>query len=422
MGRVQSTRIGFALALGGLWVSLAGTARADAASDAEAALAKGRAERRAGAVKEATADLRRAAALAPAKSDVGLRATYELARLGIDRREFGQAMAQCRILQQKAGGEALGHACAAEAYLLWRRASEASSEIKKALAKNPQLYEAKVAEGRARLLELRDAEAETLLKEAIAIDGRPVDAHLALADVHALFGKTDAAISDLREVLKRDERSPEASYLLARLLPPGPEAVTLLDTALRERPAFGEALARLAEVEIALGHLDRARAAAQRALATDPEGASMRVVVGRVALAEGKVDGAIAEARAALASIPNLASGKLLLADAYAKQGEIDLAVEAYTAAFGFDHFDPTPLVRASEACRVAGRETSAKAFADKATREFPGWAPAWMALGDVLVAQKDVPGAKQAYEQALLKARGQDAANDARKRLDRLK
>ncbi|MFO0674195.1 MAG: tetratricopeptide repeat protein [Polyangiaceae bacterium] len=422
MGWVQSTRIFTGLAVLAGALSFAGPARADAAGDAEAALAKGRAERRAGATKEATADLRRAVSLSAPKSEVALRATYELARLGIDRREFGQAMAQCRILQQKAGGEALGHACAAEAYLLWRRASEATTEIKKALAKNPRLYEAKVAEGRARLLELRDAEAEAALKEAVAIDPRATDAYLALADVHALFGKTDAAIVDLREVLKLDERSPEASYLLARLLPPSTETVGLLETALRERPAFGEALARLAEVEIALGHLDRARAAAQRALATDPEGASMRVVVGRVALAEGKLDAALSEAKAALSSIPNLASGKLLLADAYAKQGEIDLAVEAYTAAFGFDHFDPTPLVRASEACRAQGRETSAKAFADKATREFPNWGPAWIALGDVLVAQKDASGAKQAYEQALVKARGIDGANEARKRLERLK
>lgn len=424
MGSLRSPRI-FALALAALCIAPAVTeARAEekGGGDAASALEAGRAQRRAGNYKEATIELRRAAALAGNQREVGLRAQYELARTAIDRRDFGQAMAQCRVLMQKAGGDALGHTCAAEAYLLWRRASEANEEIKRALAKEPHLYEAKVAEGRARLLELKDVEAEAALKDAVSIKPDAPDAYLALADLHALFGKTDAALLDLREVLKRDERSADAHYALGRLLPPGPEAATHLEAALKERPAFGEALARLAEVQIAQGQLDQARSSAQRALKTDPNDASMRVVVGRVALAEGKPDVALSEAKAALALMANLASAKLLAADAYVKQNEIDLAVESYQAAFGLDHFDPTPLVRASEACRAQGRETSARAFAEKATHEFPQWSPAWLALGDALVLHKELPQAKQAYEQALLKARGMNEANEARKRLEKLK
>lgn len=421
MGSLRSPRI-FLTALALVLLAPAAAHGEEKGSDAASALDAGRAQRRAGNFKEATAELRRAAALAGGQRDVALRAQYELARTAVDRRDFGQAMAQCRVLMQKAGGEALGHACAAEAYLLWRRASEANEEIKRALAKDPHLYEAKVAEGRARIFELKDAEAEAALKEAVGIKPEAPEAYLALGDLHALFGKTDQALLDLREVLKRDSHSPDANYALGRLLPPGPEAAGYLEAALKERPSFGEALERLAEVQIAQGQLDQARNSAQRALKTDPNDASMRVVVGRVALAEGKPDVALSEAKAALAVLANLASAKLLAADAYAKQNEIDLAVESYTAAFGLDHFDPTPLIRASDACRTQGRETSARAFAEKATREFPQSSPAWVALGDALLTQKETGGARSAYEQALLKARGLGEATEARKRLEKLK
>jgi Tfp pilus assembly protein PilF len=117
----------------------------------------------------------------------------------------------------------------------------------------------------------------------------------------------------------------------------------------------------------------------------------------------------------------NSAHAKLLVADAYAMKKEIDLAVEAYQAAFGFDHTSPTPLVHASVACHDAGRDTSAKAFGEKATKEFPDWAPGWVALGDALVARKENDAAKAAYETAL-KTRGPVDATAVRAKITALK
>lgn len=389
---------------------------------ASVALAVGRAERRAGAYKEAVQDLRRAAGFTSGNRDAALQASYELARISIDRRDFSLAMAQCKSLGQKPSGAALGHACAAEAFLLWRRGSEALAESRRALAIAPRLYEAKVAEGRARVLELSEAEAASVLEDAISIAPERVEARLALAELHALLGRADAAVSDARAALSKDEQSPEAHAMLGRVLPAGPEAAGELEAALKIRPNYSEALARLADVQIAMGQLDRARESAERALKSDPNDASMRIVVGRVALAEAKPEAAHVEAKAALAILPNLASAKLLDADAYAKEHEIDLALESYQAAYGLDRTDPTPLVRASAACRAEGRDTSARAFADKATREFPNYAPGWLALGDALVAQKESAEAKQAYAQAASKARGAVESADARRRIQDLK
>jgi hypothetical protein len=66
--------------------------------------------------------------------------------------------------------------------------------------------------------------------------------------------------------------------------------------------------------------------------------------------------------------------------------------------------------VNAAQACVAAGRLTSAKAFAVRATKEFAEHGPGWVALGDALVADKDATGARSAYESAK-KARGVDAA-----------
>jgi hypothetical protein len=70
--------------------------------------------------------------------------------------------------------------------------------------------------------------------------------------------------------------------------------------------------------------------------------------------------------------------------------------------AWGLDRGDPTPLVHASEACHLGGRDTSARAFGVKATQEFPEWGPGWAALGDALVGQGETRAARDAFARAL--------------------
>lgn len=99
----------------------------------------------------------------------------------------------------------------------------------------------------------------------------------------------------------------------------------------------------------------------------------------------------------------------LLVADAWAKKGDIDLAVEAYQAAFRFSRSDPTPLINGAKACLVAGRVSTAKAFAVVAARDFGSLPMAWTTLGDALAADHDVDGAREAYASAK-KAQAKDA------------
>jgi tetratricopeptide (TPR) repeat protein len=133
-----------------------------------------------------------------------------------------------------------------------------------------------------------------------------------------------------------------------------------------------------------------------------PGSVAALVLQGKVALAEGRNDDALRSGQAAMKIVSNNAAAVLLVADSDARKGDIDLALEAYQAAWGFDHADPTALVHASEACHAAARDTSARAFGAKAAEEFPNWAPGWAALGDALVARGEKPAARDAYRKAL--------------------
>jgi tetratricopeptide (TPR) repeat protein len=375
------------------------------AGDAAAALALGRALRRAGHFGEALGELRRAAALAGSSTDLATQIQWEVARVHMDRHDFGQALTACAALGKLRGAGAEGHACAADSHLVWQRATEALTEAAAALDADPRCYEAKIAEGRAQEFALDLAKSESAFRAALEWRPDGVDAHVGLARVLLKQGKKDQALAELRRAVAIDPNAPDALFDLAQLIAPSAESTTLLERATRERPSFADAWLALGTQDLGAGRVVEAKGAAEAAVRNDPKSVGPHVLLGKVALADNRADDAIKEGNAALKILANSASAKLLIADADAKKGDIDLALEAYQAAWGLDRGDPAPLVRASQACHVAGRDTSARAFAVKATQEFPQWAPGWDALGDALVGQAapgERPLARDAYGKAL--------------------
>ncbi len=371
--------------------------------DATLSLQYGVALRRAGHSSDAAQELRRGASLpGGAQGDTAIMLRFEIARTSIDRRDFHGALPACRAVASVAGGGPASHACMAEDHLLWRRASEALLETAQALANGTKSYEAKVAEGLSYELQVNDAEAEASLRAAISWRPDASDAHVCLGRLLVRTQKNDEGLAELRRAVEVDPYGPEPAYELARALPTTAETASLLEKAVHERPSYPFALLRLAEVDLELGRLPPARLAADAVLKVSPFEPAAYIVSGRVALGEGKPDLALTLGQKALGLLSNSARAKLLVADANAAKGEIDLAVEAYQAAYGLDPGDPTALVHASVACHADGRDTSARAFGDRATHEFPQWGPAWAALGDALAAQGETVRAKTAYETAL--------------------
>jgi tetratricopeptide (TPR) repeat protein len=398
--------IGVGLALTGGIAGSSGAAEPDLAQakarakaqpmDAEAAIAHGRALRRAG--QDAMTELRRAQAIA--KGRTAIDADWEIARTFIAKRDFGAAMSACKSIAKRTGGIAASHVCAAEAHLLWRRGTEAQTELTAASGGSPiDAYFAKVAEGRVRELEAKDAEAEAAYREAVRLAPGRNEALVLLGAMLHRSGQD--GIAPLKQATELEPNDPEAHYELGRALASRTESIAALERAIAIRPAYPEALRVLTDGYLAANRPADAKRTADALLRLSPNDVVAEIVVGRVALADGRPDDALRAGARALKLMPNDAKAKLLVADAYVKKGEIDLALEAYQSASGLDASDPTPLVNATYACLAAKRITSARAFAARAVKDFPNQASAWTAHGDALAADGNAKAARDAYESA---------------------
>jgi tetratricopeptide (TPR) repeat protein len=381
-------------------------------SDADASLALGRALRRAGHFAEALTELRRGLSLAGGRSGPGATSLrYEVARVYMDDHRFRDALGACQPL----GKTALAHACAAEAHMVRRRATEALPEAELALQQDPQLYEARVVQAEAQWLEGSMDEAETGLRAAIAAEPKRIEARLLLGDLYVAQGKRGPALESLQAARSADPDDPDAAFAVGSALGPTNDGAAALEAAVAGRPSFGAAWARLADARLAQGRTAEAEKAAQTALKLDPKQADWHASLARVYEKQKRYAEALTEAHASLKILPNSASAKLVEADVYAAQGDIDMALEAYQASFGLARSDPTPLVHAANACLASSRETSAKAFAERSTQMFPEFGPGWVALGDVLVKGNERAAARRAYETALSRE-SVDAAEVRRK------
>jgi tetratricopeptide (TPR) repeat protein len=374
-------------------------ARAKAAVEPEAALEVARALRRAGLLPEATHVVQRAFGKARG-NDVVAELRLELARIYIAQRQQKKAVRECEQIKKLAPQrQAL---CMAEAELLNRRGSAALPAAEEALRESPGDYDAKVAKGRALHMLGRPEEAEAALRGAIqASPGRP-EAYRFLGELLASQQKVPAGLTALRDGRKAAPTDPDVLALLGQWLPPGPEARAALEEALKARPSFASARARYGEVLLALGELDGAGKALEEALKSDARQADWHAALGEVHVARGAHDLALKSALTALKIVANHGPAKLVEAKALAGKGDIDVATRAFEEAAGFLRMTPHALVAAAAACIKGGRLTTAKAFATKATEDFPKSALAWEALGDVSAALREGPEAKMAYDKAL--------------------
>lgn len=149
--------------------------------DAAASMTYGRALLRAGHDTEALTEFRRGVGVlgtSTTKASLLARFEWELARTHIERREFQQALGICRAIAKLPSETAVSHVCIAEAHLLWRRGTEALTELS-ALSNEQKpgkdvpvdvQYAAKVAEGRSFELASNDTGAESSYRDAMKMD------------------------------------------------------------------------------------------------------------------------------------------------------------------------------------------------------------------------------------------------------------
>ncbi len=387
--------------------------------DPERALALGLTLRRAGLFAESY-NVLRSTYVRVRQSALGSRLRLEAARSLHAQGEYKRALTECAGL--KALSEVRYRVCLAETQLLWKRASLALEEANKAVAASADDYDAKVALGRALQLSGKPSDAEATLREAIQSDASRWQAHFALGKLYSHEHRPRAKrVAAFRGAYKADAEVPEVLVELAGALEPSAEAREMLESALTIRPNFAEALAGLGVVQLALGDPDDAIKQLTAALKSDARRADWWVALGRAQLTKQDPKAALKSAEAAQKLVKNDSNAKLLEADALAASGDIDVAVEAYELAYGYANSDPTPLVHAALACLTHDRPTTGRAFAERATQEYPKWGPAWVVAGDLAVAQSDKGPARTAYKRAL-KAQGPVDKAAVRRKLAALK
>jgi tetratricopeptide (TPR) repeat protein len=373
--------------------------RAKAASEPMEVLRVARALRRAGLLADAVALLQRGFGKARGNETVA-ELRLELSRTYLDQRQPKRALRECDQLHKLSPLDE--QLCIADAQLYTRRGSIALPAAEAALGLAPGNYDALVAKGRSLSQLGQTAEAEAALREAVRRDPARSGAFRYLAELLLARGKTTDAIATLRDARRVDPDDPDVLALLGESLPVGADARDALEHAIAIRPTYPRARARLGVVLAAAGDLDRAEKMLEEAIAAEPRQAEWHAALGEVEISKKKPDEALKSAREALKIVANLGPAKLVEAKALADKGDIDLAIEAFEAAYGFSKTDPSAPIAAARACMKGARMTTAKAFADRATEDFPKSGEAWEVLGDVAVGLKEVPLAKSAYAKAL--------------------
>jgi tetratricopeptide (TPR) repeat protein len=386
--------------------------------DPQAAFDLGIELRRAGSFDSALRVFR--SAYPRAKGDLRGDLRLEAARTLIAKNQQKPALAECRGL--KGISSVQQDVCVAEAQLLWKRASLALPAAEHALASSSDDYDALVAKARALRMMGKAQESDEAFRSAIQKNGNRYEAYMYRAELQDNSGKLQDAIESLRKATKVAPSEPEPWLWLGERLPAGSEAVSALEQAIKIRPRFGAALARLGEVQLEQGALADAEKSLKAAIAVDGKQADWHADYAHVLIAKKDHAGALKEAQAALKLVGNNASAKLAEADAIALRGDIDLAIEAYEKAASYARSNPAPLVHAARASLDGNRPTTARAFADRAVQSFADWGPAWEVLGDVAAQTKDRTAAKDAYKKALGAKRGRIDASSVKKKLAGLK
>ncbi|HEY1786091.1 MAG TPA: tetratricopeptide repeat protein [Pirellulales bacterium] len=179
--------------------------------------------------------------------------------------------------------------------------------------------------------------AETLWRHTIACTERNSMARYNLAFVYAREGRTEEAISQLRDVAAADSIDPqvmeESQALLAESLTKlgrTDEALAQYGQAVRAYPKSATAHDRLAAAFGRAGKHEQAIAEWRETLRLAPTYLQPRLGIANALLADGKASEAVAECRALLTRQPDSTEGLILLGLGLALNGELEDAIAQF--------------------------------------------------------------------------------------------
>jgi tetratricopeptide (TPR) repeat protein len=367
-----------------------------APADLAAQSALGRALIEAGRLNEAEAQMKTVERL----GNGSIEALFEARRVDFAGDNYRKAQAGCKVLLKQDKNHVLSHVCMGRAFLVWRRASRAFEHLDRALAIDPNNYEALLAVADARRVQGDFAAAQAAYERTLAVKPS-ADAYLGLALVDSVRNQPGPALEALRKAHAADGQDPDVLFELGRRTS-GTESVALLQGALAGRPAWPEA-----KLELGLAQL-RARDAASAAnllgaLANEKPENPLAIAGYGAALVElGKHAEAEPVLQRALKLVPNDYLTALALARLYERTRRYEEAFTQYRGAADLKRESAEPLVAAARLGLELKRPLLSAALLDKALERTPRSAEVLALYGDVTAARGDTKAARDYYQRAL--------------------
>lgn len=219
---------------------------------------------------------------------------------------------------------------------------------------------------------------EKTLKAGVSKNPRSMNLRFALSELYMGTGRTEGAISILKESLSipKDERSPDIARIKNAL-----------------------ALCHLLR-----GETDQAQIYVNDALRVFPKNQDLHFTKGKIYLKNGDSSNAVSEFRSLVGENPQFIPGYLALADAHILNRDLDLAVKVLREPLK-DAPDSMDLLLALARVYVMKKDPdSARSTLRKALEYHPDHYQIHADIGDLFLAQKDFRKAEQEYRAILLK------------------
>lgn len=211
--------------------------------------------------------------------------------------------------------------------------------------------------------------ARELYRTALAVDPRFTDALVGLGVSLAAEGRLDAASAKFRRALEIDGRCVEARFNLARVLrlqKKLDKAVDLLAVIVRQAPGFIPALFETGDILLRNGRLAEAEVWFEKVLTVDPGHDAAQQALKQVRRLMPVYDTAKTGIQKALAADPDNASLYFQLGELYRAVGNSDAALSAYETAHGLDGSSAATLARIVELLSSRGAYRQAAKYLEK--------------------------------------------------------
>jgi tetratricopeptide (TPR) repeat protein len=265
------------------------------------------------------------------------------------------------------------------------------------------------------------AAAEPYLK-ALAADPADTSARLALGDYYLRLGRTDDARKTFTQVAAEKSGFAPGTIRLASLAytDKNPtEAHRLLAEILKREPKNVEALLARSRIQRSEGKAKEALASAQEAVTADPDSVPALYERAMAELDLSLVDEGVKSLREVIRLSPRAVQAHLQLANALLRQRNPAAALRAAEDAMRNAPQNAAARLIVARAQMANNDAAAAAATMEPLQKQFPEAGVVWSQLGTLRMLQKDLKGARQAFERGLALQPGQHDATQGLAMID---